>query len=102
MNIIITEILSHGQEVRDKVERRLRSARMQEEHIMKVMIADVARDERLGERAGKRLAWLEKNYRMVAEVMTVLDWEDSMEVDMLTRDVTKDVDGDTIMTDKSA
>ena len=44
LNIIITDILDQGQEVRDKVERRLRSARMQEEHIMKVMIADEARD----------------------------------------------------------
>ena len=82
---------------------------MQEEHIMQMMIAEVARDDRLEERARKRSAWLDRQYRMEADVMTtrmgmltVLDWEESMEVDVLTRDVTKDVEEDTIMMDKSA
>ena len=83
---IITEILSQCQEVRDKVEWRLKSARLQEEHIMQMMIAEVARDDRLEERARKRLAWMDRHYRMEADMMTtrmgmltMLDWKESME-----------------------
>ena len=47
LNIIITDILDQGQEARDKVERMLRSARMKDEHIIKMMLADIARDENL-------------------------------------------------------
>ena len=60
---------------------------------MQMMIAEVARDDMWEERARKRLTWLDRHYRMEAE--------ESMEVDVLTRDVTLDVDGDTIMTDQS-
>ena len=67
LNIIITDILDQGQEARDKVERMLRSARMKDEHIMKVMLADIARDDRLEDRAKKRLAWLDRLHRIEAE-----------------------------------
>ena len=70
LNNIIAEIISQGQEARDKVERRLRSARLQEEHIMQITIAEVARDDRLEEKARKRMAWLDKHYRMEADMMT--------------------------------
>ena len=72
------------------------------------MIAEVAREDRLEDRARKRSAWLERHYRMKGDVitnrmgmLTVLDWDESMEVDLLTRDGTLDVDWDTIMTDQS-
>ena len=82
LNNIITEIISQGQEARDTVERRLRSARLQKEHVIQMMVAEIARDDRLEEKARKRSAWLEKHYRMEADVMTtrmgmltMLDWE---------------------------
>ena len=34
-------------------------------------------------------------------MLTMIDWEESMEVDVPTRDVSLDLDRDTIMTDKS-
>ena len=34
-------------------------------------------------------------------MLSVMNWEESMEVDVQERDVTKDVEGDTIMKDKS-
>ena len=37
---------------------------------MQIMIAEVARDDRLEEKARKRSAWLDKHYRMEADVMT--------------------------------
>ena len=104
LNNIILEIVNYGQEVRNKVERRLRNDRLKEEQIMKVMLAEIARDERLEEKAKKRAAWLDNFYKMEAAEMTakmgmltVVDWEESMEVDRPIRDVTLDMDGDTIM-----
>ena len=59
------------------------------------MVTEVAREDRLEKRARKISAWLERHYRMEAVVMTtrmgmliVMDWEESMEVDVLTRDMT--------------
>ena len=64
LNNIIIEIIDQGQEVRDLVERRLRNDRLKEVQILKMVIADVARDERLEDRARKRAAWLKRFYRM--------------------------------------
>ena len=108
LNNIILEIVNYGQEARNKIERRLRNDRLKEEQIMKVMLAEIARDERLDEKAKKRAAWLDNYYKKeAAEMITkvgmlmVVDCEESMEVDRPVRDVTLDVDGDTIMTDMS-
>ena len=108
LNNIIKEIIDQGQDIRNIVGRRLRNDRLKEEQIMKMMIADVAREERLEDRARKIAARLERFYRMEVDEMTtkmgmlsVMDWEESMEVDVLTRDVTLDLDGDTIMTYQS-
>ena len=65
---------------------------------MQMMVKEIARYDRLEEKARKRSAWLEKHYRMEANVMTtrmgmltIIDWEESMEVDVPTRDVSLDV-----------
>ena len=42
------------------VERKLRNSRLKEEQILKMVIAEVARDERLEDRARKRAAWLKR------------------------------------------
>ena len=62
---------------------------------MKVMLAEIAREERLDEKAKKKAAWLDNYYKMEAAEMTtmmgmlmVMDWEESMEVDRPVRDVT--------------
>ena len=47
LNNLILEITSYGQEVRDKVERRLRNERLKEELSMKMMLAEMDREERL-------------------------------------------------------
>ena len=70
LNNIILEIVNYGQEVRNKVDRILRNDRLKEEQIMKVMLAEIARDERLDEKAKKRAAWLDKYYKMEAAEMT--------------------------------
>ena len=109
LNNIILEIVNYGQEVRDRVERRLRNERLKEELSMKMMLAEIDREERLQEKARKKAAWLAMYYKKESAEMTtmmgmltVMDWEESMEVDRPVRDVTLDVDGDTIMTDKSS
>jgi hypothetical protein len=107
---LILEITNYGSEVRDKVERGLRKGRLEEELSMKkkMMLAEMDREERLREKAKKKAAWLEMYYMKESAKMTtmmgmltVVDWEESMEVDRPVRDMTVDVDGDTIMTDKS-
>ena len=72
-------------------------------------VADARREERLEDMARKQDAWRQQFARLEADklslkmsMLSVMDWSEVMEVDTVDRDVTKDVDGDTIMMDYSA
>ena len=47
MNILVRGILSQGQMGRDQVEQRLRKSRMDDEHVLRLVVADAVREERL-------------------------------------------------------
>ena len=40
MNLLVKEVEGHGQEVRDKVEKRLKSRRLEEEEVWKLLISE--------------------------------------------------------------
>ena len=81
LNIMILEIINQGQEIRDQVERRLRMSRLKEEQILRLVVANVARDERLEDMARKRAALRKRFCRIETDKMTdkmslllVADW----------------------------
>jgi hypothetical protein len=109
MNVIVKEIINLGQVTRDQVEQKLRKNRLEDERIIRLVVADASREERLEDMARKQDAWRQRFARLEADklslkmsMLSVVDWSEVMEVDIVDRDVTKDVDGDTIMMDKSA
>ena len=57
INILVKEIVNQGQSVRNQVEQRLKSNRLEEELILKLVVLDAEREERLRDTVRKRAAW---------------------------------------------
>ena len=72
LNNIILEIVNYGQEVRDRVGRRLRNERLKEELSMKMMLAEMDREERLQEKAKKKAARLDRYYKKESAETTTM------------------------------
>ena len=45
MNIMVQEIIDQGQVIRDQVEQRLRRSRLEEEQVLRLVVADAVREE---------------------------------------------------------
>ena len=57
MKTLVQEIIDQSQVIRDQVEQRLRKSRLEEEQVLRLVVADAAREERLEDMARKRAAW---------------------------------------------
>ena len=109
MNIMVKGIIDQGQVIRDQVEQKLRKSRLEDEQVLRLVVADAVSEERFDDMARKQAALRQQFARMEADrlsqkmsMLSVMDWSEVMEVDCVARDVTKVVDGDTIMKDCSA
>ena len=61
MNILVKEIISQGQMVRDIVEQRLREHRMEDEQMLRMVVADTEKEDRLEAMARMKASWLRSN-----------------------------------------
>ena len=109
LNILLKDIISRGQVARDIVEQRLRYHRMEDEQVLRMVVADAEKDDRLEAMAKRKAAWRKRFDQLETErvtgkmsLLSVVDWEEVMEVDRVSRDVTMDREGDVIMVDYSA
>ena len=108
MNILMKEIVIQGHVVRNQVERRLILSRLEEELVMYLVVSDAEREERLEDTAKKRAAWRKRFPRMELErlskrmkLLSIVDYDEFMEVVMVARDGSLDLDGDVTMMDES-
>ena len=95
----------HGQDIRNMVEEALKSRRQAEEAILKALVEDGEREQRLEDKQRKKAEWTKRFWqlessRMITKMegMTISEEREVMEM-MEMGDVLKDMDGNIHMED---